>query len=74
MFSPIYILLLAVFLTTALAARPHTTTYKPSYTLNIPAPATLLSEIQCMKICEREVVACMKECRPLKRSRHWKKR
>jgi hypothetical protein len=74
MFSLPAILLLAVFLTTALAARPHATTYKPSYTLKIPAPATLLSKIPCMKICECEVVACMKVCRPLKRSRHWKKR
>jgi hypothetical protein len=37
--------------------KPRATNYKPM--LKIPAPATLLSEIPCMEICDREIAACM---------------
>ena len=56
--------LLTIFFTIALAAHrrtdPNATTYKLSFKFNIPAPATLLSEIPCMTVCEREVAYCMK--------------
>ena len=42
---------------------PKATAYIPyKYTVRIPAPATLLSQIPCMKIRELEVAACMQVC------------
>jgi hypothetical protein len=42
---------------------PRATTYRPYLNMvGMPVPATLLSEIPCMKICELEVAACMQVC------------